>query len=80
MAPTTTPTVMLMAAQMQAREMEICAPFQMASKVALPDAPVPRIYLMEKPKWERAARGPRCLASALASWPNRSYSVDAGYR
>ena len=43
MAPITTPTVILIRAHMKAREMEIFAPLHTASKVELPEAPVPRI-------------------------------------
>ena len=80
MAPRITPMVILMAPQIKARETEIRAPFQMASKVELPALPVPRIHLMEKPNFWMAAAGIRCLASSLSSWPNRSYSVNMGYR
>jgi hypothetical protein len=50
-APTITPMVILIAAQRNAREMDICAPFQMASKVALPEPLVPRIYSIWGPKY-----------------------------
>ena len=42
-APTTIPTVMLIAAQTSARLIDILAPVQIASNVGSPDAPVPRI-------------------------------------
>ena len=78
MAPTTTPTVMLMAAQMKAREMEICAPVQMASKVDCPAPPVPRIQWMFRPNISTASMGDLCLALGLRTWPKRSYSVTMG--
>ena len=49
-APRITPMVMLTAPQINAMEMEIREPSQMASKVDWPEAPVPRIYLMFQPK------------------------------
>ena len=42
-APTITPIVILIAAQINAREIEIREPNQMASKVELPAPPVPKI-------------------------------------
>ena len=63
-APTSTPTVILIAAQMSARVMEILEPYQIASNVDSPDAPAPSIHLRLKPNLSMAAEGVRCFALA----------------
>lgn len=53
-APTITPTVMLIAAHTNAREIEILDPYQIASNVDCPDAPVPSIQWMPAPSCDIA--------------------------
>ena len=63
MAPTIIPTVMLITAQISARDREILAPYHTASKVDWPEAPAPRIHLMLKPNFSMALPGLKCFAS-----------------
>ena len=53
------PTVMLIAAQTNASEMEMLAPYHTVSKVDWPCAPVPRIQWKLQPKRSVAAVGDR---------------------
>ena len=64
-APTMTPMVILMVAQMKARDMEMREPYHMASKVDSPEPPVPRMYFRETPYFAIAAAGVRCFISAF---------------
>ena len=69
-----------MAAQISARDTEILDPFQIASKVDPPAAPVPKIQWMLNPNFSMAACGVRCYAEGSIRLPKRSYSTSVGYR
>ncbi len=78
-APSKMPMVMLMSAQVRAREMEILEPTHTASKVGSPEAPAPRIQWMLLPNLAMAAVGVKCLAVASVRLAKRSYSMSMGY-
>ena len=77
-APMITPTVILMRAQTSASEMEIREPYQIASKVELPAAPVPRIQWILCPNFSIARDGVRCFAAESSRLTKGSYSVTSG--
>ena len=73
-----TPTTMLMRAHTRARAMEIRAPDHTASKVELPEAPVPRHQWMFRPNFAMAAAGVRCFAELSIRLANSSYPDRGG--
>ena len=75
-APTITPTVMLIAAHTNAREIEILDPYQIASNVDCPDAPVPSIQWMPAPSCDIAWL--KCFVVESSMLPYLSKSTNNG--
>ena len=69
MAPTTMPIEKFMMVHRKASERLILAPYHMESKVDCPEAPVPKIHLMEKPNFSMASLGDRCFAAESMMLP-----------
>ena len=73
-----TPIVMLISAQTNAREREISAPCQIASKVDWPAPPVPRMVCRLKPHLSIAFAGLKCFAVESSRFAYASYPEKIG--